>query len=390
MKKVLYIVTQPEFGGAQRYVFELANNFKENLKIIVATGNDLSPNSLLERCEKENIETYKFKHLFREINILEDLKALKEILEYIKKEKPDIVHLNSTKAGILGTLACYLSHFWIKQPKTIYTVHGWAFLEPISNSKRLFYLWAEKISAKFRDCLIVLSEKEKDITLEKRLSHPSKINVIPHGIDYNSMSFFIKEKARNILSEHIKFNLEDGDLIIGTVANLYPTKGLEFLIKAAKDIPKNYNNRRIIFIVIGEGSERKRLETLIKHYGLENSFFLAGSIPEAYKIFWALDIFVLPSVKEGLPYVILESMFAGLPIVATRVGGIPEVLEHGVSGILIQSQNPDTLKNAILELVANPKKRQLLGEQAKEKAILNYTLDKCLFQTINLYKKLLD
>lgn len=388
MKKILYIVTQPEFGGAQRYVFDLANNFKNDFEIIVATGSDPSPDNLLSRCNETNIETHKFKFLIRDINLRFDFKALIEILDYIKQEKPDIIHLNSAKAGVLGSLAAYFSHFWINQPKIIYTVHGWAFLEPISTIKKLIYLWAEKFSARFRDVLIVLSEKEKSITLEKRLSHPAKINLIPHGINYNAMSFFIREKSRNILSSKIESNtLASDDFVVGTIANLYPTKGISCLIEAAKLILKDRitQNKKIIFIVIGEGQERKNLESLIKSNGVENNFFLVGTISEAYKLFWAFDIFILPSVKEGMPYVILEAMSAGLPMVATRVGALPEMIENGISGTLIPPQNPEATKNAILELLNNPSKRSALGFQARKRLIENYDTNKMLQKTKNLY-----
>ncbi|MEA3272176.1 MAG: glycosyltransferase family 4 protein [Patescibacteria group bacterium] len=371
MKKILYIVTQSEFGGAQRYVFDLVNNFKNDFEIIVASENNPLSGNLLSRCSEIGIETHRFKFLAREINLGNDFKAMLEISDYIKQEKPDIVHLNSAKAGVLGTLAAQF--LGKEKPKIIYTVHGWAFLEPISKIKRLIYLWAEKFTGRFRDALIVLSEKEKSITLEKRLSHPSKISVIPHGIDYSTVSFYIKEKARNTL------NLKPDNFVVGTVANLYPTKGLEYLIEAAKTLDN------VVFVVIGEGQERKKLESLIKSYNLENRFFLVGAIPEAYKLFWAFDIFVLPSVKEGMPYVILEAMAAGRPIVATQVGAIPKMLQNGISGTLIQPQNPIAIKNAILELLQNPSKRNTLGFQAQKRLIENYSTRKMLEKTGYLY-----
>lgn len=385
MKKILYIVTQSEFGGAQRHVFDLANNFRNEFNIIVVAGNDPAPDNLLTRCNEVGLKTHKFNFLKREIDLHNDFRALVEILKFIKIERPDVIHLNSAKAGILGSFAGWLSRFWIEKPKIIYTVHGWTFLEPISRAKRLLYLWAEKISARFRDSLIVLSEKEKKITLLKRLSHPSKITVIPHGIDYEKMSFFLKEKARNILNAKIpQGELKFDDFVVGTVANLYQTKGIQYLIEAAKSTISNHQTT-IKFIVIGEGKERKELEALIKKYNLENNLFLIGAAPEAYKLFWAFDVFLLPSVKEGMPYAILEAMAAGLPIIATRVGALSEMIEDGISGILIEPQNSEAIKNAITDLSKNPEKRKTLGLQARKRLIENYNINKMFEKTKNLY-----
>ncbi|NQU83485.1 MAG: glycosyltransferase family 4 protein, partial [Parcubacteria group bacterium] len=112
--------------------------------------------------------------------------------------------------------------------------------------------------------------------------------------------------------------------------------------------------------------------------------------PEAYKLFWAFDIFALTSVKEGMPYVILEAMAAGLPIIATRVGGIPEIIDNDVSGILIQPQSPEAIKNSIINLLNSPSKRNALGEQARKKLIENYNINKMVEKTQHLYDTLLN
>lgn len=389
MKKILYIVTQPEFGGAQRYIFDLASNFKDAFDITVATGSDFTPDSLLKRCETAGIKTHKFDYLRREIDIKMDFKAGREIFNFIKKEQPDIIHLNSSKAGVLGSIAVYFAKSKIKPPKIVYTVHGWAFLEPVSIKTRLLYLWAERFSARFRGALIVLSQKECDITLKKLLSHPSKINIIPHGIDHNAMSFYIREKSRNLLGEKIgNIKFSDEDFIVGAVANFYPTKGIEFLVRAASQMPKIFNNKKLFFVVIGDGRERVKLESLIKKYDLRDNFFLAGAIPEAYKLLYAFDTFALPSVKEGFPYVILEAMAAGTPIVATSVGGIPEILNNNSSGILVPPQNPEALKNALMEFLSSGIKRKSCGETARKILRENYGIEKMLQTTSELYNKL--
>lgn len=390
MKKILYIITQSEFGGAQRYVLDLASNLKKNYEITVASGLNRQINNLLTKCDEIGLKTHEFTHLTREINLHKDFLALREILNFLKHEKPDILHLNSTKAGCLCAIASWLCKIQIGwKIKTVYTAHGWVFLEPLSKSKKIFYLWAEKIAGLFRDATIVLSQKECEMALKKRLSKPAKLFVIPNGINYEAMSFFIEAKSVNILGSLMKLNLMPEDLIVGTVANLYPTKGLKFLIDAASKTINSkqltIDNRRVIFIVIGEGEERKKLEDLIKKNNLENYFFLVGTIPSAYKLLSAFDVIVSSSVKEGMPYAILEAMAAERAIIATNVGAIPEMIKNGESGIIVESKNSEALAKAILDLCNNSLKRKALGEGALKKLVSNYGLQKMISETEKIY-----
>jgi glycosyltransferase involved in cell wall biosynthesis len=390
MKKILYLITQSELGGTQRYVFDLASNLKDKYEIAVASGLNRQSDNLLAKCEEIGLKTHEFTYLIREISPKKDYLALLELLSYLKREKPDILHLNSTKAGCLGAVAAWLCKIqtgW--KIKVVYTAHGWVFLEPLKNSKRLAYLWAEKIAGYFRDATIVLSQKECAEALKKRLAKPAKLFVIQNGINYEAMSFFIENKSVNILGNLTKINLTPEDLIIGTVANLYPTKGLEFLIDAARKVIGNNqsatSNRKIVFVVVGEGEERKNLEEMIKKNNLENNFFLVGTIPAAYKLLLAFDTIVVPSVKEGMPYAILEAMAAERAIIATDVGGIPEMIKNGESGIIVEPKNPDALAKQILDLCNNSLKRKALGEGALRKLKENYGLQKMISETEKIY-----
>jgi len=149
----------------------------------------------------------------------------------------------------------------------------------------------------------------------------------------------------------------------------------------------NYNLK---FLVVGEGRERKKLEKLIKKYYLEDDFFLAGAIPNAYKYLKAFDIFVLPSVKEGFPWTILEAMVAEIPIIATKVGGVPEILEDsstgsGQAGIIVEPKNPKQLAEAIQKLIENPDLRKKFSQKAKRRVKEKFSLDKM----VNKIEKLL-
>jgi len=421
MKKILYIITQAEFGGAQRYVYDLATNLsyppspplskggnndeRAGFEIAVAIGEIRGSDELARRLAEKNIRVIRLKHLVREIVIWDDLLAVCEIRKLIKKEKPDIVHFNSTKAGFVGALAVWLTTWGgrvsrgltlggftssggetsgdptskSQRPRLIYTIHGWIFLEPLSAWRKKLYLCLEKISARICDALVVLSQSELQTGIDKKIGTPEKLHLIPHGII--PPEFLPREIARDKIPNS-KFQIPNS-ILIGTIANFYPTKGLPYLIEAAAKLKIKHDFQ---IVIVGDGIERAYLESLITKYNLEENIILAGQIPDAAKYLKAFDIFILPSVKEGLPYALLEAMAAGLPIVATSVGGIPEMIENGRDGLLVASKNPEELATAIEKLIDNPTLRETLGQNAKEKIEKEFSLSRMLKETEDIYR----
>jgi glycosyltransferase involved in cell wall biosynthesis len=398
MKKILYIITQSEFGGAQRYVFDLATSLNDEFEITVAAGCNLNGELFqklndLKRSDLSKIKTVYLKHLKRSINPWHDILAFFEIRRLIKKEKPSIVHLNSTKAGIIGSLTarnCFMSRV---PCCVIYTAHGWVFNEPLGRYKRKIYLWLEKFTAKYKDKIICVSEYDRKIAIKLGLP-AKKIITIYNGIDAEKLEFLSKEDARqelfNLLAESIKPSASQllnrqTTIITGTIANLYKTKGIEYLIKAADILYNSYFIRHTAFIVIGDGGEKEKLKALIQRHNIQNNFFLAGSIPEARKYIKAFDVFVLPSVKEGLPYAILEAMAAGTPVVATKTGGIPEIIRHFETGLLAETGSPDDLAKKISEFLTQPRFGKIMAQGGLLRLKENFSLHEMIEQTKKAY-----
>jgi len=379
MKKILFIITQSEFGGAQRAFFNIATDLdRKKYSITVAAGPEGDDEQgLLSALEKKGINTKHLKYLRREINPLFDLRGLLEIRRLIKKEKPETLFLGSTKAGFLGSLAGRL----VKVPNIIYRIGGWTFNDPWPDWKKKLYIKLEKLTAKFKDVIINNAESDRKQGIELGIKAKKRNLTIYNGIDIKDLKFLSKEKAKegliNKLSKFFDFNKPVSDWqIIGTIANLYPSKGLKYLIEVANILIKKYP--RLIFMVIGEGRERGKLKNLIKKYRLENKFFLVGLVPDAYKYLRAFDVFVLPSIKEGFPWTILEAMAAEVPIVATEVSAIPEVLKNNQSAILVKPKNPKQLTEAIESLIKNPELKEKLIQQAREIVEKKFTLEKMI------------
>jgi glycosyltransferase involved in cell wall biosynthesis len=380
MKKILFIITQSEFGGAQKAFFNIATNLdKEKYKIIVAAGPEGDDEQgLLSALEKRGINTKHLKYLRRAINPLFDLQGLLEIRRLIKKERPETLFLGSSKAGFLGSLAGQLA----KVPNIIYRIGGWTFNDPWPEWRKKLYIRLENWSARFKDIIINNAEADRKQGLELGIKAKKRNLTIYNGIDVKSLKFLTKEKAReeliNKLSKFFTFNKPVSDWqMIGTIANLYSSKGLEYLIEIANVLVKKYP--RLIFMVIGKGRERKKLRKLIRKYHLEDKFFLLSDIPtNAYKYLKAFDIFVLPSIKEGFPWTILEAMAAEVPIVATEISAIPEVLKNNQSAILVKPKNPKQLTEAVESLIKNPELKEKLIQQAREIVEKKFTLEKMI------------
>lgn len=361
--KILYIVTQGSWGGAQKYVFDLAANLTDEFEVTVAAGSDGA--ELFYRLPP-TIKTHIFKRLKREIRPLSDLAAVFQIARFLKREKFDLVHLNSSKAGLIGALANALAGH---PSKVLFTAHGWVYLEVLPWLTKKLYVLIEMAAAYLRDYTIVLCEREKKIASLYETAKENSVAVIPHGLDLVRLNFWPRNKAREILALDAG---KDGWLV-GAIANNYLTKGLSYLDEAAAAL----KNKGVRVVVIGEQFEEEwpNLITL-------------GAKPDAYQYLKAFDIFVLPSTKEGFPYVILEAMAAGVPIVATSIGAIPEILEDKKSGLLVNPADSRALAQAVLELLGDENLRHRLAAAALRKS-KNFDFQNTLEKTKALYSSLL-
>jgi len=386
MKKILYLITQSDFGGAQAYVYNLATNINQEYDIVVAGGEQGYNGELYQKLNKKNIKYIYLKHLKRAINPWRDFLALLQIIKLIKSTKPDIIHLNSSKISILGSLAfAFIRGFAIcgirihSRIRIIYTVHGWVFNEPERSG--LFYKYAEKFTACLKDKIICISDYDQQIALKEKIAPAKKLTTIHNGI--KQINFLSKEQARQKLQQISNIQYPIPNIVIGTIANLYKTKGLKYLIQAIKLLITEYK-LSIATIIIGDGPEQKKLEKLIKQNNLTKNIILAGNIKNAASLLKAFNIYICSSVKEGLSYTIIEAMQAGLPIIATDVGGNPELIINNETGLLVNSKNPQPMAENIIKLINNSTLAKKLGEQAKNNS-LNFGLEKMVKKTEAIY-----
>lgn len=374
-------------GGAQRYAYDLAINLpKDTYNVEVMAGGN---GPLIEKLKLAGIEANSDLPIGRDLDIFEDIKAFFKLISILRKKRPDVLHVNSSKIGGLGALAGRL----MKVPKIVFTAHGWAFNEDRSLISKILIKLIYWLIMSLSHVTIAVSEATK-YQIRNWPTIFEKITVIHNGIKKEPS--FSKINARYELSQlnkqfsQIMKNTPVKNLIIiGSVGELHPIKGYEYAMRGIHNLinsKQNKNpNRKIIYTIFGEGESRESLEKTIKELDIESSVILFGNVKNAYQYLKAFDIFLVPSLSEGLPYVVLEAGLSSLPTVSTIVGGIPEIIDDMKSGVLIQSKKIKEIHHAIEFLLTHKKVQKEYGIALHEKVAKEFSIEKMIEETAKIY-----
>lgn len=370
--KVLYILTKSGIGGAQKYVADLSNNLDKSRfeSMVLCGGKDLKWLS------------NKTHPWFLFVN---DWFAVLELIKIIKKERPGIVHLNSSKAGVIGAVAALF--MGKNRPKMIFTAHGWVFnpTNELSWPIRQFYIVLHKFAAMFQDKIICVSGYDYNLALQYDICEQEKLVKIHNGIDPD-MKFLSKKEARQDLMINIFNDLKiEKELLnnkwswVGSIGRLVKEKNYKTLVESAKFVKNAY------FFIIGDGPELKNLQFTIYNLQIGDRFFIIPPSGNDAQYLKAFDVFAMSSVKEGLPYTLLEAMAAELPIVVTEAGGMPELIKNHENGLMVAQKNPEALARAIGGLIENKEIAKELSQKAKEVVSESFSLEKMVKSTEKLY-----
>ncbi|MEK7118716.1 MAG: glycosyltransferase [Patescibacteria group bacterium] len=388
--KILYLITKSNFGGAQRYVYDLATETKKRgHDVVVGFGGS---GALAQKLAEAGVRTASIAGLERDIYPLADLKTFLRLLDLFAAEIPDVIHLNSSKMGGLGALAARLWNAWNwifkfigrggKTARIIFTGHGWAFNEERGDLERFAIGCAHWLTIQLAHRTIAVSRKTREQVAALPFAW-HKLFVIHNGV--GPIKTLSRTKAlATILGEKQKTFLTGDPIIIGTLAELHKNKGLSYAITGIAQLKKR-TDAPFVLIVLGEGEERTNLDALIAKLEINNIVYLAGHKENGVELLSAFDIFLLPSVTEAFPYAILEAGKVGLPVVATAVGGIPEVIDDMESGILIQSKNSGEVARALSYLIKYPERRKQLGDAIAFRIADRFNIETMVNETLALY-----
>lgn len=365
-KRILFVITKANWGGAQRYVYDLAMAAKEKgHEVTVAFGTD---GLLRTKLEANGIQTASLSTLTRDLSLRDEFETFKALRVLIREIRPDVVHVNSSKAG-LGLLAARLE----KVPHIIFTAHGWAFNEKRPWWQKLLIRLIYIVTVYLSHTTICVSEairRDLGLVLGKQLL------VVKHGID--APTFLGRSEARAGLA----VGTTEGRWI-GMTAELHPTKRVEDAIDALAELTRGYPDLHLV--VMGGGELKDWLLARVKHYGLEKRIHLPGFVIDASEYLKAFDFFLMPSRTEALGLALIEAGYAGLPVVAARAGGIPEIVTHKKTGLLVPRENPHSLARAIRTLLEHPEDAAAYGTALEASTRERFSKERMISETFAVY-----
>ncbi len=367
--KVFLLVTLSDWGGAPRVVYELATRLPDRYEVIVACA---PGGVLVSRLAAAGIRLIPIPELSRTPNPWRDLRVLVRLVRVMREERAAILHAHSTKAGFLGRVAARLAGV----PVVVFTAHGWAFGEARPWWARAWLAALERIGGALSTRIICVSRHDHALALRFHTAPADRLTVIHNGMDPAPFGRADGRAIRQTLA------LGSGP-VITFVGRFAAQKDPLTLLEAMRRLPAG------TLLMVGEGPLRRRVEREVRTHALEGRVILLEPRPDIPEILAASDVFVLPSRWEGLPLVIIEAMMAGLPVVATRVGGVGELVEDGVTGLLEPPAHPQALADALQRLLADAALRARMGAAGRDRALREFQLDRMVRDTARLYETLL-
>jgi glycosyltransferase involved in cell wall biosynthesis len=362
MIRVLHIITRMDVGGSSDDTLLLVTRMRppafDNTLISGPTPDPVS--GLAQGLAAAGVPWFQVPSLRRPVNVPRDLTALRDLRRHIQALQPDIVHTHSSKAGFVGRLAARLAGV----RRIFYTPHGHVFYAYYGPPITRFFVHLERFAARFTERIVVLTEAEAAQHLAVGVGRKDQFVVIPSGVDLSQV--YADAAGAPRLREDL--GLPPGTRLIGSVARLVPVKGLHYLVAAMPGIMRQCSGAHLV--LAGDGDQRPGLESLARELGVADRVHCLGFRRDAAAVTAALDVFVLPSLNEGQGRVLVTAMALGVPIVATSVGGVPEVVENDRQGVLVPPEDSQALAQAVARLLRDGEYARALGAAGRARAPL--------------------
>lgn len=366
-KRILLLVTQADWGGVQSFLIRFAQGLNaEGRIVLLAAGGE---GELWTEARAAGISAQQLRFMEREISPLQDLRAVCELTRLIDEFKPDAIHLNSSKMGVLGSIAASLS---ATKPRVVYRIGGWSFLEPQAEWKCWIYKTAERLTSGLKDVIITVHPGDERLGRDLGFRARHGMITVPNGLDVPA--FVTALQMRSVA--RVKLGISEHAVVLGTIANAYPTKALlPYLDILARVMERDHG---VVAVILGDGPELDTLKRKRDALGLTDRILLPGHLDQAPTYISAFDIFVLPSRKEGMPWTLLEAMAAGIPSIATDVGACRWMLEeeNGVhSGLVVPANDPLALEKALHSLKNDPGQCARFSASARSNVARRFSWD---------------
>jgi glycosyltransferase involved in cell wall biosynthesis len=376
---LLHVITRLSLGGSARNTIDsAAAAVRAGYRTILATGPSGTEVDVTGTAHETGTEVVVIPSFRRQVSPIHDLRALVQTTGLIRREHAQIVHTHTSKAGFIGRMAAYLS----RAPAIIHTPHGHIFHDYYGRTLTRFFILLERFAAKLSDRIVVLTDRGAEEHLARRIGRPHQYVTIPSGVDIQELR--ARAPARDPARKRLGWK-KDGPYILG-IGRFVPVKGFDTALAAMPDVLETLPETRLV--LIGDGPEQTALERSARQMGFRDKLTIVDASEPIASYISAADVLVTPSRNEGMGRVIVEAMSLGLPAVATRVGGIPNVIEDGQSGSLVDPENPQALARALIDLLQDPRKRAAFGACGKKRAEL-FSLPRMESLLLQLYRDVL-
>lgn len=364
VKKLAMVVTQAEMGGAQKNIYLLAKHLSKDYDIKVYSGES---GALIKELKEIGVTHVAVPDLVRDINFAKDFRAYRFLVKEFRTQGYDIVHCHSSKAGILARQAAKDA----KIKNCIYTAHGFVFNEPMNYLKKNIYIFLERLQGRNSQNIICVNSQDVAVAEKHGITPRGALYYVPNGLDFSSLPH-----GAPAVKEHDIFTF-------GLIANFYETKGHRYLIEAFNNFSKK-TERKVRLVLIGQGALRPEMERLAEG---NDSIEFWGYRENAEKLLSNFNCFVLSSVKEGFPFVILEAIKNKLPIIAADVGAVREILNQGKNGIIVEKANTEALEKAMAYALQHQEEMAEKAEAAFEFCKERYSIDRMIELTKKVYEE---
>jgi len=373
--KILYTIENIYFGGGERAFAQIINGLdKEKYEAYVAC---LPCGEFTERIKRSaKIVPFDLRNRF-------DFTKIFQLVKIIKQKNIEIIHSQGGRADFFARVAARLASVPAVVSTIAMPVEGF----DVGSIKKIIYIVLDRFSERFVDRYIVVSEALRKRLIEKHKIPSKKIVKIYNGVEIDSDARCLMPDVRKKIMQ--EFMIPENVMLAGTIGRLVWQKGLLYFIQAIKEINARWKMQDVKYLIVGEGKERNNLEQKIKNLGLDDKVIFTGFCSDIKEILYSLDVFVLPSIREGQPIALLEAMAMETPIVATDIEGVNETIVDGITGILVPPKNPSALAEAIVCLLKDKKKAQEMGQAGRMVVEEKFNLKDKMEQHNRLYETII-
>lgn len=378
--RILRLFSRLNIGGPSIHVILLTAGLRERgyaTRLVVGQESGTEGN-LLSLAQEKGVTCESLPSLGREIRPFSDLKAFFGLYRLIREFRPAIVHTHAAKAGLLGRVAARLAGV----PVVVHTFHGHVLRGYFGPAKNAFFRTLEAVLARFSDAIVAVSEAVRNDLVELGVAPGSQIRVVPLGLDLEGLARDLRRGGLRKTS-----GVAEEAPLIGMVGRLVPIKDVPTFLAAAALVREERPDAR--FALVGDGEERPGLEQQCRLRGLSDVLTFHGWRRDVEAVYGDLDLVVNASQNEGTPVALIEALAAARPVVATRVGGTPDLLGKDERGLLVPPGDPRALAAAILETLRNPEAARARALAGRAYVLSHHSVARLLADVDRLYRELL-